>query len=168
PKAAQTAYESSLKLSKQGKKEEAVAALQEAIKIFPDYFNAHFVLGSELVKAGKNGEAIAQLDEARRINPKDDRIYELFGLLLMQQGKFAVAAAVFAEASRLSPLDPQYSLMRGMALIEQASATNAFQSKSAENDRLATLNDAETSLNHAYELSGKKLLAVHLQLARVY
>ncbi len=168
PKAAQTSYELALKLSKQGKKQEAIAALQEAIRIFPDYLNAHFVLGSEFMKAGKHGEAIAQLDEARRINPKDDRIYELFGLLLMQQGKFAVAAAVFAEASRLNPLDPQYPLMRGMALIEQASAINTSQSKEAENNRVATLNDAEMSLKHAYELSGKKLAAAHLQLARVY
>src|SRR5258708_3403244 len=166
PKAAQTSYESALKLSKQGKKEESIAALREAIRIFPDYFNAHLVLGSEFTKAGKHGEAIAQLDEARRINPTDDRTYELFGLVLTQQGKFAVAAAVFAEASRLNPLDPQYSLMRGMALIEQASGINVSQSKQAENDRVATLNDAE-SLKHTYELSGKKLAAAHLQLARV-
>jgi len=168
PQAAQTSYESALKLSKQGKKEEAIAALQEAIRIFPDYFNAHFILGSEFMKAGKHGEAIAQLDEARRINPRDDRTYELFGLVLMQQKKYAVAAAVFAEASRMSALDPQYPLMRGMALIEQASTINGSQSKQAENDRVATLNDAETSLKHAYELSGKKLAAAHLQLARVY
>ena len=168
PNAAQASYESALKLSKQGKKEESIAALREAIRIFPDYFNAHLVLGSEFMKAGKHGEAIAQLDEARSINPTDDRTYELFGLVLMQQGKFAVAAAVFAEASRLNPLDPQYALMRGMALIEQASGINASQSKQAENDRVATLNDAETSLKHAYELSGKKLAAAHLQLARVY
>ncbi len=168
PKAAQTSYESALKLSKQGKKEESIAALREAIRIFPDYFNARLVLGSEFMKAGKHGEAIAQLDEARRINPTDDRTYELFGLVLTQQGKFAVAAAVFAEASRLNPLDPQYSLMRGMALIEQASGITVSQSKQAENDRVATLNDAETSLKHAYELSGKKLAAAHLQLARVY
>lgn len=168
PKAAQTSYESALKLSKQGKKEEAIAALQEAIRIFPDYFNARLILGNEFIKVGKHGEAIAQLDEARRINPRDDRTYELFGLVLMRQGKYVVAAAVFAEASRLNPLDPQYSLMRGMALIEQASTINASQSKQAENDRVATLDDAETSLKHAYELSGKKLAAAHLQLARVY
>ncbi len=167
PKAAQTSYESALKLSKLGKKEESIAALREAIRIFPDYFNAHLVLGSEFMKAGKHGEAISQLDEARRINPTDDRTYELFGLVLMLQGKFAVAAAVFGEASRLNPLDPEYSLMRGMALIEEASGINASQSKQAENDRVVTLNDAETSLKHAYDLSGKKLAAAHLQLARV-
>ena len=168
PRAAQAAYESALRFSKQGKREQAIAALQEAIKIFPDYFNAHFLLGSEFMRVGKHAEAITQLDEARRINPKDDRVYELFGLDLMQERKYAVAAAVFAEAARLNPLDPQYHLMRGMALIEQASIINASQSKQAENDRATTLHDAEMSLKQAYELSGKKLSDAHLQLARVY
>jgi Tfp pilus assembly protein PilF len=168
PKAAQTSYESALKLSKQGKKEEAIAALQEAIRIFPNYFNAHFLLGSEFMKAGKHGEAIAQLDEARRINPRDDRIYELFGIVLMQQKKYAVAAAVFAEASRLNALEPQYPLMRGIALIEHASSISPGTSKSAAAERISILVDAEKNLTRAYELSNRKLSTVHLQLARVY
>lgn len=168
PKAAQTSYESALKLSKQGKKEEAIAALQEAIRIFPDYFNAHFVLGSEFMKAGKHGEAIAQLDEARRINPRDDRIYELFGLVLMQQKKYAVAAAVFAEASRLNALEPQYPLMRGIALIEHASSISLSASKSSATERSNALSDAEKNLARAYELSNRKLSITHLHLARVY
>lgn len=168
PKAAQISYESALKLSKQGKPEEAIAALREAIRIFPDYFNAHFVLANELVKAGKHGEAIAQLDEARRINPRDDRIYELFGLVLMEQKKYAVAAAVFAEASRLNALDPQYPLMRGIALIEHASSISPSASKTSAAERSNALSDAEKNLARAYELSNRKLSIIHLHLARVY
>jgi len=93
-----------LKLSAQGKKEAAVAALQEAIRIFPNYFNAHFVLGNELIKTGKYSDAIAQLEEARGINPKDDRIYELFGIVLMRQGKYAVARPpVFCGGNSTKP-----------------------------------------------------------------
>jgi tetratricopeptide (TPR) repeat protein len=168
PKTAQTSYESALKLSKQGKQEEAIAALREAIRIFPDYFNAHFVLANEFMKTGKHGEAIAQLDEARRINPRDDRIYELFGLVLMQQRKYAVAAAVFAEASRLNAVDPQYPLMRGIALIEYASSISPSESKSSAAERSNALSDAEKNLARAYELSNRKLIIIHLHLARVY
>jgi len=167
PKAALSSYELALKLSKQGKKQEAMEALQQAIRIFPDYFNAHLILGNEFIKDGKHGEAIAQLDEARRINPKDDRVYQSFGLLLMQQKKYGVAAAVFAEASRLNPLDSQYPLMRGLALIEHASSINSSQPKNAV-ERNNVLSEAESNLKHAYDLSGKKLPTVHLQLARVY
>ncbi len=68
----------------------------------------------------------------------------------------------------MNALDPQYSLMRGIALIEHASTIDASQSKKAKDDRAGVLNDAEISLKHAYDLSGKKLSAAHLQLARVY
>ena len=168
PAAAQISYESALKLSKQGKKEEAITALQEALRIFPDYFNARLILGNEFIRVGKHVEAIAQLDEARRINPRDDRTYELFGVVLMRQGKYAVAAAVFAEAARLNGLDPQYPLMRGIALIEHASTAFTSTSKSVAAERSDTLSEAENNLKHAYELSNEKLAIVHLHLARVY
>jgi len=168
PKPAQTSYENGLKFSKQGKRDEAIAALQEAVRLFPDYFNARFALGNEFMKAGKHNEAIAQLDQARRINPRDDRTYELFGLVLMQLKKYGVAAAVFAEAARLNGLDPQYPLMRGMALIEHVSAMTPTSDKNDAAERDDILTDAQKSLTRAYELSNRKLSVVHLQLARVY
>lgn len=168
PKAAQSSYDAALKLSKQGKRDEAIAALQEAIRIFPDYLNARFALGNEFMKIGKHAEAIVQLEEARRINPREDRVYELFGLVLMQQKKFAVAAAVFAEAARLNALNPQYPLMRAVALTEHASSISASASKSLAAERSDALSDAAKDLARAYELSGRKLSIVHLHLARVY
>jgi Tfp pilus assembly protein PilF len=168
PKEARAAFEKALTLLRDNNTAEAMAALGDAIRSFPGYFDAHFVLGKEFMKAGKHSEAIAQLDEARRINPRDDRTYELFGLVLMQQKKYAVAAAVFAEASRLNALEPQYPLMRGIALIEHASSISPGTSKSAAAERNSTLDEAEKNLAHAYELSNRKLTTVHLQLARVY
>jgi len=168
PKEARAAFERALRLLRETNTSAAITALDEAIRSFPGYFDAHFVLGKEFMKAGKYSEAIAQLDEARRINPRDDRTYELFGLVLMQQKKYAVAAAVFAEASRLNALEPQYPLMRGIALIEHASSISPGTSKSAAAERISILVDAEKNLTRAYELSNRKLSTVHLQLARVY
>ena len=167
PAAARSALERALKLSKQGKPDLAQALLREAIKLFPDYFDAHFALGSELTKAGRLDEAIAELERARQVNPKDDRVYEVFGLVLMQQRKYAVAAAVFAEASRLNPLDAQSQLLRAIALIEQTSVGNGAQStNAAERDYIFT--EAENSLTRAYNLSGGKLAVVRLHRARLY
>ena len=168
PKAAQDSYELALKSLRQGKRAEAVSALQEAIKLFSNYFNARLLLGNEFMTAGMHDEAIKQLEEARRINPRDDRVYELFGRELMQQGKYGIAAAVFAEAARMNVLDAQYPLLRGIALIGYASTIDPSASTQALNSRLLILNDAETSLKHAFEMSGKKLSEAHLQLARVY
>ena len=167
PKAARDAFELAARQAKDGKSEDALASLQEAIRIFPDYFDAHFALGRELTKESKYSDAIAQLEAARRINPRDDRVYYSFGSVLVQQGKFSVAAAVFAEAARLNPLNPDYPLMRGKALISHAGSIDPSQPKNAA-ARTDALTEAETSIKKAYELSGKKLAMAHLLLASVY
>jgi Tfp pilus assembly protein PilF len=164
PKAARDSYELSLKLLKENRAPDALAALREAIRIFPDYFDARFLLASEHLKQNKLGDAITELNEAQRINPKDDRVWHAFGVVLMQQRKFAVAARVFAEASRLSPNDPQYPLLAGTALIEQATTIDPAKTE----ERNYAFTEAEKSLARAYQLSERKLAAVHLQLARLH
>lgn len=164
PRAARDAYELSLKLSKEGRAPESLAALQEAVRLFPDYFDARFLLAAEYVKQGKLPDAITQLNEAQRINPKDDRVWHAFGGVLMQQRKFAVAARVFAEAARLSPSDPQYVLLQATALIEQAALIDAVKA----DERNYAFAEAEKALARADQLSERKLAAVHLQRARLY
>lgn len=167
PKPALDAFEQAMKLLGSGRAPEAQAALESAIKIFPDYFDARFVLASELAKQGKLDDAIKQLNEAQRINPKDDRVWYAFGRALVQQGKYAVAARVFAEAANLNPLEAQYPLMQGTALIDQGSAIDA-KTQQATDARAYFFAEAEKALMRAYEGSDKKLSAVHLQLARLY
>jgi Tfp pilus assembly protein PilF len=168
PPAARAALTRALVLSKEGKGELALALMRESLKIFPDYFDARFALGNELIKAGLLSEAISELEQARRINPKDSRVYETFGLVLMRQKKYGVAAAVFAEAARLNSLDPQPQLLRAMALIEYAALLGTAGNKTSEADRNNALAEAETDLTRAFELSGQKLASVHLQRARIY
>jgi tetratricopeptide (TPR) repeat protein len=164
PPAARAAYESALKLLRDARAPDALASLQEAIRLFPDYFDARFLLASEYIKGGKLGEAITELNEAQRINPKDDRVWHAFGSVLMQQRKFAVAARIFAEAARLSPNDPQYLLLQATALIEQAASIAPGKA----DERNYAFTEAEKSLARADELSNRKLAAVHLQRARLY
>lgn len=163
PQKARDAFDRAMKLSRENKSQPSIAAMQEAIQIFPDYFDARFALGNELMKAGKLDEAIAELDKARQINPKDDRVYQVFGLLLNQQKKFLVAASVFAEAARLNPTDPNVLLLRATALIDHAATLDP-----SKPERDHAFADARKDLNKAFEMSGRKLPAVHLQMARMY
>lgn len=163
PQGARDAMDRALKLSREGASQQSIAAMREAIELFPDYFDAHFALGNELMKAGKLDEAIVELDKARQINPKDDRVYQIFGLLLNQQKKFAVAAAVFAEAARLNPADSNTLLLRATALIDHAATLDP-----SKPEREQALSEAQKDLNKAFEMSGKKLSATHLQMARIH
>jgi tetratricopeptide (TPR) repeat protein len=169
PKAARDTFERALKLGKAGRKQVANTMLQEAIRIFPDYFDAHFALGNELMKAGRLDEAITELEQASRINPKDDRVYQTFGVILMGQGKYEIAAAVFAEAARLNPSEPLHPLMRAEALIDYVASIDAAGSESAGVLRNDAFNEAERNLNLANDKSKNRLApAVHFQLARLY
>lgn len=168
PAAAREALDRALKLSKENKSMEAVAAMQEAITAYPEYFDAHLMLAGELMKQMRLDEAIGQFDQARKVNPKDDRVYQGFGQVLMMQKKFALAAQVFGEAARLNQSDPGILLMRAGALIEHAAAINPSASKEASVERETSFGMAEKDLAKAFEMSGRKLASVHLQAARLY
>ena len=163
PQAAQQALERANKFIEQAKPPPAIEQLQEAVKIFPEYFEAHLQLGNLFLKEGRFEQAIAELDKAREINPKDERSYQSFGLLLMQQKNFPVAVMVFEEAERLNPTNPMNPVMVGTALVHQASTVEAA---SSEREKLLTKAEAEWS--QAAKLSGDKVKADAFTIASFY
>ena len=60
---------SALPLPHQGKLDEAIADYREAIRLKPDYLEAHSNLGVALASQGKPEEAIAECREAIRLKP---------------------------------------------------------------------------------------------------
>lgn len=168
PREASDKFTLGMQSLKNGRAQEAVTYLEQAIRIFPDYFDAHSALANQFILENKLTAAIGHLDQARRINPKDDRTYQAFGIILMRQQKYAVAARIFAEASRLNPRDLNYLVLQATALIDQAAAIDIKKSPAAADEQNYAFTEAEGVLNKAYELSGKKLATVHLQLARLY
>ncbi|HJT66233.1 MAG TPA: tetratricopeptide repeat protein, partial [Pyrinomonadaceae bacterium] len=160
PAAAQQALEQGIKLSEAGKIEEAVEKMRAAIKIFPEYFDAHLQLGNTFLKVDQLNDAIAELDRARQINPNDERAYQSFGLLLMKQKNFAVAVAIFAEAARLNPSNPVNHVMRATALVHQAAAST--------DDRVYLLSRAEAAMAQAATASDNKARPDSMTLALFY
>lgn len=167
PPSALDAFEHARKSLDAGRSKEAQDFLAAAIKIFPDYFDAHFLLANELIKIRQLDDAIKELNETQRINGNDDRVWYLFGTVLMQQEKYAVAARVFAEAARLSPVDPDYPFMQGVSLLNQAVITQPTSPQATE-VRAYFFTEAEKAFLRAFDVSGKKMQTVHLQLARLY
>ncbi|HXT63029.1 MAG TPA: tetratricopeptide repeat protein [Pyrinomonadaceae bacterium] len=168
PKAAQQSFERAVKLDSEGRTEESIKALTDAIQNFPDYFDAHLMLGKLFLNANRLPEATTELDRAREINPKDDRAYQSFGLILMLQRNFAVAVAVFAEAARLNPTNPVNVLLKTKALINQAYSIDPAKSAQAANDRSYLLGRAESSLKQLADLSKNKMSADHFSLAMFF
>lgn len=168
PKAARDAFESGSRFARERRRDEAIAAFENAIRIFPDYYDARLVLANELAAEGRYGDAITHLDRARSVNSKDDRVYDLFARILMQQGKYAVAARIYGEAARLNPTEPQYLVTQGTAFIEQASLIDPSKSQAAADERQYALDEAEKALKLAQQRGPAKAAEIHRQLARLY
>jgi len=164
PKAAREALDLAAKLSQEQKPEAAAEQLLNAIRLFPEYFEAHLELGNAFLKAGRFEQAIAELDRAREINPNDERTYQSFGLVLMKLKNFPVAVSIFAEAARLNPGNPMNALMKATALIHHA----ASLPQSETTDRRLLIESAAISLSQASKLSNDKVKADSLTLATFY
>ncbi len=162
PKPARAAYEKAMGRLREGKSEEAVAALREAIANFNAYFDAHYALGKELFRSGKDNEALEALERARQINDRQDAVYYMFGLVMMKQGKFAIAEFAFREATQLNANNVWSRFYHAQALIELAVRGNDEQQRNTD------LSAADKELDRAWERSEKRLPEVYLQRARIH
>jgi Tfp pilus assembly protein PilF len=161
PPGARASYEKALARSREGKSEEAIVLLREALAEFNDYFHAHLALGNELYRVGRYDEAIQSLERARLLNDREGGVYYLFGLVMIKQKKFLVAEYAFRQALALNANHAGAHFHRGLALIEIGFRGN-------EKQRAVDLFEAEKELNRAFELSGRRLSEVYLQRARIF
>ena len=162
PKPARAAYDKAIARLREGKSDEGIQLLREAISIFNDYFDANFSLGRELFRTGKDEEALEALERARKINDREAAVYHAFGMVMMKQQKFAVAEYAFREATRLATGNALSHFYHGMSLIEVSARSTD------ERQRKIDLAEAEKELNLALELSDKRLTIVYMQRARIH
>jgi tetratricopeptide (TPR) repeat protein len=87
-----------------GRLEEAIAHYEEAVRLKPDYAEAHSNLGNALGSLGRTRDAVAEYGEALRLRPDDARIHLGLALVLLKiPGREGEAAAQLREALRLQP-----------------------------------------------------------------
>jgi len=162
PKPARDAYEKGMAKIRDGKKEEGIVFLREAIAQYNDYFDAYFALGSEFYRLGKDTEALEALERARQINDRGPAVYYTFGMVMIRQQKFRAAEYAFGRAAELNDNYVGAHFNHAVCLIELAlRSTDADQVK----DLLAK---ADHELDRSWDLSGKHLNTVFFQRARIH
>jgi Tfp pilus assembly protein PilF len=105
----------------------AIAAFREAIRLKPDYAEAHINVGALLcdVKHDYTG-AEAEFREAIRLKPDYAEAHASLGNALAGQGKLSEAIAAYREAVRLKPDNAQIHANLGVALAGQGKPDEAI------------------------------------------
>ena len=86
-----------------GRLDEAEKECREAIRIYPDFAEAHNNLGVLLDDIGRKEDAEAEYRDALRINPDFAAAHYNLGILLDDMGRKEDAEAEFREALRINP-----------------------------------------------------------------
>ncbi|MHA1530010.1 MAG: tetratricopeptide repeat-containing sulfotransferase family protein [Alphaproteobacteria bacterium] len=111
-----------------GRLDEAVASYTEALRIEPDYVEAHYNLGVALNDLGKHEEAVASYTEAVRIKPDYAATHNNLGNALKALGRHEEAIASYTEALRIEPDNAEAQNNLGVALNDLGKHEEAIAS----------------------------------------
>ena len=100
---AQRAFDEGTRYMKAKQYAEAVAAFQRAVKVRPDFAEAHSNLGYSLRNTGKIDQAIAAYREAIRLKPDLAEAREYLGVAYLLKGDRQAAMDQYRVLQRLNP-----------------------------------------------------------------
>ncbi|MBS1793580.1 MAG: tetratricopeptide repeat protein [Acidobacteria bacterium] len=151
PEAAEKLYRKGIDELVDKKREQGLLDLEEAVKLFPTYFNALSRLGQEYVDNKEYRKALPHLIKAIDINQRSFQSFYALGYACYQLNEIPSAIEAARAASIIKPASPNAQLLYGTVL------------------RLnATYDKAEAALLQAQKLAPKPIPQVHWQLALLY
>ena len=137
--------------SRNGKAEEAITHLRNAITIYPRYLKAHNDLGAQLLELGRLDEAEKELRLAVDIDPAAFNPTLNLGVVLLKRREIQQATTALEKAVSLQSQSPAARLFYAMALM------SGSEPERAENEFLA-----------AYKLGGTQYAEALFYLGRLY
>jgi len=153
PPDAKKMYEKGIKSLSDKRTNEGVLELNEAVKLFPNYYLALHRVGRELYIMKKYQEAIPFLIKAVQVNSKGATSFYYLGYSLHNLGKEYNKSAIASlnQAYILAPSSTQ--VLYALGKIERSAGK---------------LNDAEKHLLQAKKLSKVAVPEIHKELAQLY
>jgi Flp pilus assembly protein TadD len=113
-------------LLREGRREEAIEHLLEAVRLDPRYLEAQYNLGIALMNLGRVEEAAVHFQEAVAIKPDYADAHNNLGLLLAVQRKPEEALTHYSEALRLNPKHVEGHSNIGVLMMALGRTDEAF------------------------------------------
>jgi len=151
PKSARKAYEEALKLQKENQAEQALARFNQAIELYPEYFQALTERANLLMGSGQLTEAAADFERALRLNDKYAPALRGLGYCQIQQKQFEAAVINLERAFVMEPKVPLTLLLLGYANLS-----------------LSRYEPAKQCLEEALKLGQESAARAHVYLAEVF
>ncbi|MCS6953200.1 MAG: tetratricopeptide repeat protein [Bryobacteraceae bacterium] len=106
-------FEYAMLLRESGGSPEAVrAALETAVRLNPQFAEAHFMLGGTLLRAGRRSEAIGHLEQAAALLPRQSFIWHALALALHEAGRTDEARRAAWRAVQTATTDAEAEMAR--------------------------------------------------------
>jgi len=116
-------FERSQKAFRSGDIPSSAEHLQKALQIYPDYIEAHNVLGLCFVQFGEYRKALAEHESALSIDPRVAQTHQDLALVLLLLDRPEKSEAEAREALNLDPESVPSRYVLGRALVAQRHAT---------------------------------------------
>jgi hypothetical protein len=114
-------------LQRAGELTEAIGQFDQALRLKPDYAEAHCNLGNVLLQAGRTDEAMGQWELALRFKPDYAQAHYNLGLGLARQGKLPEAIEHWKQALRIKPIYAEAHYNLGVALEQTGKVGEAIE-----------------------------------------
>jgi len=151
PDAARSEYEHGLNSIKDNKSDQAIDALKKAVDLFPDYYLALELLGTEYVKRGEFDPAVPILTHALEVNHAAPKSMYALGIAHLKLHRPAEALRWLKSAADIDSSNANVFMYLGLAY----GGNGEF-------------GESETAFKKAYQLGGDQVAEVHLYLASIY
>lgn len=151
PKPARKAYEDALKAQKENREAEALSQFNQAIELFPEYFQALTERGNVMMQRNQLDEAQADYVRALDLNGRYPPALRGLGYCQIQQKNFSSAVGNLEKAYVLEPNVPLTLLLLGYANLS-----------------LDRFEEARQSLQQAIKLGPETAARAHVYLAEVF
>lgn len=152
PKAALKEFKKALEAQGKGDTNLAIEKFNEAVKLHPQFFEAHAELGSLYLRTNQLEKAVQSLGAAIGLNGKNPNVRLNYGIALLNRKEMAEAEREFREVIKVDKTAATAHMYLGIALLG-----------------LKRIDEAETVLLQAVSLKDdEKLAQAHRYLGGIY